>query len=375
MNIEPQHMITLENNTIYIDGAWILANLYTIQQAAKKFQETPVTTDAITIDGSKMTKLDTIGCQELYIALSKLPAHCKVDYKNFEKKQLDLFLFIKSRIDDAGIQKEAPIIRELFVTKIGRKVFKLFDGTQRFLEFIGEVSIIAIQKAFTPWNIRWRAFWANIQSAGVMALPIVGLLNFLIGAVIAYQAGNLLQMFGASIYIVDFTAVAVLRVLGPLLTAIIIAGRTGAAYAAQIGTMVVNEEVDALETIGINKYNQLVLPKMYALAISLPLLTLFADMMAIFGSMVLSNFYLDISFAEFIQTIPNSVTWRSLIVGLVQAPVFAIVITLIGCYQGFQVAGGADSVGQQTTKAVVQSIFFVIIIVALFSILMRNVGL
>lgn len=375
MNIEPQHMITLENNTIYIDGAWILANLHTIQQAAKKFQETPVTTDAITIDGSKMTKLDTIGCQELYIALSKLPAHCKVDYKNFAKKQLDLFLFIKSRIDDAGIQKEAPIIRELFVTKIGRKVFKLFDGTQRFLEFIGEVSIIAIQKAFTPWNIRWRAFWANIQSAGVMALPIVGLLNFLIGAVIAYQAGNLLQMFGASIYIVDFTAVAVLRVLGPLLTAIIIAGRTGAAYAAQIGTMVVNEEVDALETIGINKYNQLVLPKMYALAISLPLLTLFADMMAIFGSMVLSNFYLDISFAEFIQTIPNSVTWRSLIVGLVQAPVFAIVITLIGCYQGFQVAGGADSVGQQTTKAVVQSIFFVIIIVALFSILMRNVGL
>ncbi|WP_026878366.1 ABC transporter permease [Ignatzschineria larvae DSM 13226] len=375
MNIEPQHMITLENNTIYIDGAWILANLHTIQQAAKKFQETPVTTDAITIDGSKMTKLDTIGCQELYIALSKLPAHCKVDYKNFAKKQLDLFLFIKSRIDDAGIQKEAPTIRELFVTKIGRKVFKLFDGTQRFLEFIGEVSIIAIQKAFTPWNIRWRAFWANIQSAGVMALPIVGLLNFLIGAVIAYQAGNLLQMFGASIYIVDFTAVAVLRVLGPLLTAIIIAGRTGAAYAAQIGTMVVNEEVDALETIGINKYNQLVLPKMYALAISLPLLTLFADMMAIFGSMVLSNFYLDISFAEFIQTIPNSVTWRSLIVGLVQAPVFAIVITLIGCYQGFQVAGGADSVGQQTTKAVVQSIFFVIIIVALFSILMRNVGL
>ena len=368
-------MITLENNTIYIDGAWILANLHSIQQAAQKFQETPVTTDAITIDGSKLTKLDTIGCQELYIALNKLPSDCKVDYQNFDKKQIDLFLFIKSRIDEAGVQKQAPTTRELFVTKVGKRVFQQFDGIQRFLEFIGEVSVIGIQKAFTPWNIRWRAFWANIQSAGVMALPIVGLLNFLIGAVIAYQAGSLLQMFGANIYIVDFTAVAVLRVLGPLLTAIIIAGRTGAAYAAQIGTMVVNEEVDALETIGINKYNQLVLPKMYALAVSLPFLTLFADIMAIFGSMVLSNIYLDISFMEFLQTIPNTVTWRSLMVGIVQAPVFAIVITLIGCYQGFQVAGGADSVGQQTTKAVVQSIFFVIIIVALFSILMRNVGL
>lgn len=368
-------MITLENNTIYIDGAWILANLHTIQQAAQKFQETPVTTEAITIDGSKLTKLDTIGCQELYIALNKLPANCKVEYQNFDKKQIDLFLFIKSRIDESGVQKQAPVTRDLFVTKVGKRVFKQFDGIQRFLEFIGEVSVIGIQKAFTPWNIRWRAFWANIQSAGVMALPIVGLLNFLIGAVIAYQAGSLLQMFGANIYIVDFTTVAVLRVLGPLLTAIIIAGRTGAAYAAQIGTMVVNEEVDALETIGINKYNQLVLPKMYALAVSLPFLTLFADIMAIFGSMVLSNIYLDISFMEFLQTIPNTVTWRSLMVGIVQAPVFAIVITLIGCYQGFQVVGGADSVGQQTTKAVVQSIFFVIIIVALFSILMRNVGL
>ncbi len=368
-------MITLENNTIYIDGAWILANLQTIQQAAKKFQETPITTDAIIIDGHQLTQLDTIGCQELYIALNKLPADCKVDYQNFEKKQLDLYLFIKSRIDEAGVQKQAPVKRELFVTKVGKRVFQQCDGIQRFLEFIGEISVIGIQKAFTPWNIRWRAFWSNIQTAGVMALPIVGLLNFLIGAVIAYQAGSLLQMFGANIYIVDFTAVAVLRVLGPLLTAIIIAGRTGAAYAAQIGTMVVNEEVDALETIGINKYNQLVLPKMYALAVSLPLLTLFADMMAIFGSMVLSSIYLDISFVEFLQTIPKSVSWRSLMVGLVQAPVFAIVITLIGCYQGFQVAGGADSVGQQTTKAVVQSIFFVIIIVALFSILMRNVGL
>ncbi len=368
-------MITLDNSTIYIDGEWTLANLHLIQAAADKFKAQTITPTTITVDGSKLKKLDTIGCQELYIALEAIPKSATVEYQNFDKKQIDLFQFIKSKIDDNGVQKTAPVNRGTLISRIGLFTISALDEMQKFIEFIGEVSVIATKKAFTPWTIRWSAFWANIQSAGVMALPIIGLLNFLIGAVIAYQAGNLLQMFGASIYIVDFSAVAVLRVLGPLLTAIIIAGRTGAAYAAQIGTMVVNEEVDALETIGINRYDQLVLPKMYALALSLPLLTLFADMMAIFGSMVLAYFYLDISFGEYLTTIPNTVTWRSLVVGLVQAPVFAIVITLVGCYQGFQVSGGADSVGQQTTKAVVQSIFLVIIIVALFSILMRNVGL
>lgn len=368
-------MITLENNTIYIDGDWTLANLHSIQTAAGKFNAQSIAKETVIVDGSKLKKLDTIGCQELYIALEAIPKSTTIDYQNFDKKQIDLYQFIKSRIDDNGVQKTAPVNRCSFIGKVGVWTIATLDEMQKFIGFIGEIAVIAIQRALTPWNIRWSAFWANIQSAGVMALPIIGLLNFLIGAVIAYQAGNLLQMFGAGIYIVDFSAVAVLRVLGPLLTAIIIAGRTGAAYAAQIGTMVVNEEVDALETIGINKYDQLVLPKMFALAVSLPLLTLFADMMAILGSMVLAYFFLDISFGEYISTIPDTVTWRSLIVGLVQAPVFAIVITLVGCYQGFQVSGGADSVGQQTTKAVVQSIFLVIIIVALFSILMRNVGL
>src|SRR5699024_10847881 len=163
--------------------------------------------------------------------------------QNFDKKQIDLYQFIKSRIDDVGVQKTAPSNKCSPIGRIGLFTVSALEEMQKFIEFIGEISTIAIKRAFTPWNIRWSAFWSNIQSAGVMALPIIGLLIFLIGAVIAYQAGNLLRMFGASIYIVDFSAVAVLRVVGPLLTAIIIAGRTGAAYAAQIGTMVVNEEV------------------------------------------------------------------------------------------------------------------------------------
>ena len=368
-------MITLDKNTIYIDGDWTLANLQGIQAAADQFKSQTLNNTDYVVDGSKLANIDTIGCQELYIALENIPKTSKINYQNFDPKKLDLYLFIKSKIDVAGVQKKAPAIHNSIFKQVGEFSVKSADEIHDFIGFLGEISILTCKKIVTPWTIKWGTLWSNVQSAGVMALPIIGLLNFLIGAVIAYQAGNLLQMFGASIYIVDFSVVAVLRVLGPLLTAIIIAGRTGAAFAAQIGTMMVNEEVDALVTIGIDKYDQLVLPKMFALAISLPILTLFADIMAIFGSMVLSLFYLDISFGEYLTTIPTTVTWRSLMVGLVQAPVFAVVITLVGCYQGFKVAGGADSVGQQTTKAVVQSIFLVIIIVAIFSILMRHVGL
>src|SRR5699024_3874629 len=202
-------MITLDKNTIYIDGEWTLSNLKSIQAAADKFKAHTLNQDKIMIDGSKLQKIDTIGCQELYIALEAIPQSATVDYQNFDKKQIDLYQFIKSRIDDVGVQKTAPSNKCSPIGRIGLFTVSALEEMQKFIEFIGEISTIAIKRAFTPWNIRWSAFWSNIQSAGVMALPIIGLLNFLIGAVIAYQAGNLLRMFGASIYIVDFSAVAV----------------------------------------------------------------------------------------------------------------------------------------------------------------------
>jgi phospholipid/cholesterol/gamma-HCH transport system permease protein len=194
------------------------------------------------------------------------------------------------------------------------------------------------------------------------------LLSFLLGIVIAYQGADQLQRFGASIYVVDLVGLSMVRELSPMMTAIIIAGRSGSAYAAQIGTMKVTEEIDALRTIGVVPFELLVLPKLLALIIAMPLLTVFTDVTGILGGMVMASAQLNISFDVFIDRLDEAVNTSSYLVGIGKAPVFAAIIAIVGCYQGLQVSGSADSVGRQTTVSVVQSIFLVIVADAMFSI-------
>jgi len=243
-----------------------------------------------------------------------------------------------------------------------------------FLAFLGETSIAMARALVWPARIRWQALFANIETAGLRAMPIVGLLSFLIGVVIAYQGGNQLRYYGANIFIVELVTLTMVRELAPLIAAIIVAGRTGSSYTAQIGTMQVTEEVDALRTIGIDPFDMLVLPKLFGLLIVLPLLAVFADMSSVFGGMVVAALMLDVSFQEFLNRIPQVVSLFSFLFGIMKAPVFAAIIALVGCYQGFQVYGGADSVGRQTTQSVVQAIFLVIVADALFAMFLGTVG-
>jgi phospholipid/cholesterol/gamma-HCH transport system permease protein len=236
------------------------------------------------------------------------------------------------------------------------------------LAFVGECAMVLARALAHPQTIRWRPVLHNLQSAGFDALPIVGLLSFLMGVVISYQGADQLQRFGANIFIVDLVSLSMLRELSPLMTAIIVAGRSGSAYAAQIGTMKVTEEIDALRTIGIGPIELLVLPKMLALIIALPLLTLYADITGVLGGMIMASSKLGVSFDVFLDRIGNAVSLSSFLTGIGKAPVFAAIISLIGCFQGFQVGGSADSVGRQTTVSVVQSIFLVILADALFSV-------
>ncbi|MFO7640787.1 MAG: ABC transporter permease, partial [Candidatus Competibacteraceae bacterium] len=192
---------------------------------------------------------------------------------------------------------------------------------------------------------------------------------------IAYQGGEQLKFYGANIFIVELVALTLLRELAPLITAIIVAGRTGSSYTAQIGTMRITEEVDALRTIGIPPMDLLVLPKLLALIIALPLLTVFADIFSVFGGMIVARAFLEVSFTEFLDRFAQVVTLTSFLLGVGKAPVFAAIIALVGCYQGFQVRGGADSVGRHTTISVVQAIFLVIAANALFSVVLGGVGL
>ena len=243
------------------------------------------------------------------------------------------------------------------------------------LAFIGEMGSAWMRQLMHPRRIRWREITLSLGEAGHKALGIVGLLSFLLGIVIAYQGGIQLSKYGASLFVADLVGLSMVRELAPMITAIIIAGRTGSAYTAQIGTMQVTEEVDALRSMGIPPMDLLVLPKVLALVIALPLLTVFADIMGVLGGMLMSSVQLDIAFSTYIDRIGVAVSVKSYLVGLGKAPVFAVIIATIGCYQGFQVVGSAESVGLRTTKSVVQSILAVIVVDAAFSVAFSRLGL
>jgi phospholipid/cholesterol/gamma-HCH transport system permease protein len=260
------------------------------------------------------------------------------------------------------------LVEPTALERVGRSTVGMFEQAWAMLVFMGETAQVFAGWLTHPNRIRWRVVLFNLRTAGFDALPIVGLLSFLLGVVVAYQGADQLRQYGANIFVADLVGLSMLREFAPLITAIIVAGRSGSAYAAQIGTMAVTEEIDAMRTIGIEPHELLVLPKIVALVIAMPLLTVFADVLGVLGGMVMAKTQLGVGFAEFLDRMANAVSITSYLVGIGKAPVFAAIIAMVGCFQGFRTQGGADSVGQQTTRSVVQSIFLVIVADALFSI-------
>jgi phospholipid/cholesterol/gamma-HCH transport system permease protein len=259
--------------------------------------------------------------------------------------------------------------------RVGSGSLAAGEQAKALLHFLGETAMAGLGCLRHPARIRWRTVAFNIRSAGLDALPIVGLLAFLLGVVVAYQGSGQLQTYGAAIFVVDLVGLSMLREFAPLITAIIVAGRSGSAYAAQIGTMVVTEEMDALRTIGIAPQELLVLPKLLALVIALPLLTVFADALGVAGGMLMAQVRLDVGYGEFLDRFVKAVAVRDYLIGVLKAPVFAAIIVVVGCFQGFRTQGGADGVGQQTTRSVVWSIFLVIVVDAAFSVALNALDL
>jgi phospholipid/cholesterol/gamma-HCH transport system permease protein len=215
----------------------------------------------------------------------------------------------------------------------------------------------------------------HMEKVGLNALPIVGLISFLIGVVLAYQGATQLQKFGAEVFVVDLIGVSVLREIGILLTAIVVAGRSGSAFTAQIGSMKVNEEVDAMRTLGLDPIQVLVIPRTLALVLMLPLLAFFSDIMGLLGGGLMAWSVLDVSPGQFIERLNGSIGMWTFWVGIIKAPVFGLLIALVGCYEGLQVANSAESVGSRTTRSVVESIFLVMIVDAVFSIFFAYIGI
>lgn len=258
---------------------------------------------------------------------------------------------------------------------LGGAVVRAAGQTLGILGFLGAIVLRVLSALVRPGEIRWVSLAHHLEQTGLGAVWITALLSFLIGLVMAWQGAAQLVRFGADIFTVDLLAISVLRELGVLLTAIIVAGRTASAFTAQIGSMVLNEEIDAMRVIGIDPIDTLVLPRFFALLVALPILTFIADGAALLGGAVVVLFDLGIPWTQMIARFGEIATTTHFLVGLVKAPVFAFAIALIGCWNGLQVERNAESVGRMTTQSVVASIFLVIVVDALFSILFVRLGI
>lgn len=261
-----------------------------------------------------------------------------------------------------------------WLADIGYRTSKVTLHARQLLEFVGQLSLALFALLTHPRHFKPRLLLDVIQRDGLHAVPIIALLSFLLGAVVAWQGGLQLKTYGANIFIVELVALTHLRELGPLITAILVAGRSGSAYAAQLATMNMNQEILALRSLGQNPFDWLILPKMLGLLLVLPLLTLLSDLSGLLGGMVVANIQLDISYTLFWQRLSDEVSVIHFVVGMIKAPIFALIIVTVGCMQGMLAKGGAEAVGYRTTRSVVQAIFLVIITDAVFSIIFSNAG-
>lgn len=353
---------------IALSGAWIARSIGEIEPQITSLRV--ASKERVVADGAGIVALDTAGAWVLQKLMQRLRDQgSEVLLQGLHPENERLLQVVAQH---AALERGPAIAPGNKTTSIlertGRRVAGSVEQTVALLAFIGEAALAFGANLAHPQRIRWRPILFNIRTAGVDALPIVGLLSFLLGIVVAYQAADQLRRYGANIFVADLVGLSMLREFAPLITAIIIAGRSGSAYAAQIGTMAVTEEIDAMRTLGITPMDLLVLPKVVALVIALPLLTVFADVMGVLGGMIMAWAQLDVGPVDFLDRFSKAVSITTFAIGVGKAPVFAAIIAVVGCFQGMRTKGGADSVGRQTTRSVVQGIFLVIVADALFSI-------
>jgi phospholipid/cholesterol/gamma-HCH transport system permease protein len=272
------------------------------------------------------------------------------------------------------IVPERGAVLERVPEAVGAAVSGWGKGTLGVIGFLGLILVAIGAVIRHPRRFRMKSLVRQVELVGVSSLGIIGLMSFLIGIVVAQQGAVQLQQFGAEIYTINLTGRLCLRELGVLMTAIMVAGRSGSAFAAQLGTMKLTEEVDAMRTIGVSPVEALVLPRILAAVLMMPLLGFYSSVVAIIGGATISNFALDIPFFTFLTRIQEVVPPHDLWVALVKAPVFGLIVALAGCYQGMQVKGNAEEVGLRTTAAVVTAIFMVIVLDAFFAVFFTQVG-
>jgi phospholipid/cholesterol/gamma-HCH transport system permease protein len=360
-----QPSFAINEKNVALQGRWRLSDLQNIKlDELSKLKNLP----EITFDCSKLESIDT---GSLRLIFSKLRGS-KFGFVNTNEKMEEIFeLVLKS---EKNLPEPERIDRP-FLTALGKGIY---DGTASWLvllKFIGQTVIEQFKSIFTPRQIRIKELFVQLEQCGLNAVPVVALVMFLIGTVVAYLFASQIEKYGANIFIVDGVTIAICRELSPVIVAIIVAGRSGSAFTAQLGTMKLNEEVDALSTLGLSPMRVLILPRFTALIVCLPILVAVGDLIGILGGLIVSDFRLGIMPDTFLQRTQEVLKIKHVWVGLFKAPVFAAFIAIIGCKMGLTVENNARSVGLSTTSTVVQSIVSVILLNAGFAVLFVELGI
>ena len=375
MNTTPKwiELDTVEGaNVLRLHGAWRLSNLAAISGALQSVAAGG--RDPYVLDGSGLKELDTAAGFTLYRHLSPPgDGSLEVTLRGFDPRHERLLALVRERMDCPPAMRKS--VRRGALQRMGVATLALWKMLQMHVGFVGTVALELITLIRRPRLFRFKETVAQFEIICLDAIPIAALVTFLIGVVMAYLLGIQALQYGANIFVVDGVGLAVCRELSPLLVAVVVAGRSGAAFTAQIGTMKVQQEIDAISTLGLSPVQVLVIPRLVAIVVALPLLVFVGDIAGILGGMLICAVQLDISPLTFLDRLHSVLPMSAPVVGLVKAPVFAAFIAIIACRMGMLVARDARSVGLNTTSTVVQSIVWVILLDAVFAIVFQHLDI
>lgn len=366
------HAAEAGKNILFLTGPWRLANLVPISNAIHALRIDVAR--ELMLDGSRLEELDSAACFAIYGYLVGLGYDDKtVSVRLFQEKHLRLLGLVHERMKTPPAQGKA--VRLGLVQRLGAATINIGHLLKVHNGFIGALAMDTLRLLRKPSLFRGKETVSQFETICLDAIPIVALVTFLIGVVFAYLLGLQAQKFGANIFVVDGIGLAICRELSPILVAIVVAGRSGASFTAQIGIMKVTQEIDAISTLGMSPMQVLVIPRLVAILLALPLLVFVGDVTGILGGMLVANWQLGITYATFLDRLQSTLPMSAPLTGLVKAPVFAAFIAVIACRMGMEVQRDARSVGLNTTSTVVQSIVWVILLDAGFAVMFQRMGI
>ncbi len=359
---------------VLLHNRWTVHEVEDIRQLLKDIGLKNI--NRITVDGSDLKEVD-LSAAWMMVEFGRLLAsrNVEINRRGIKEEHQRIFSIIRS-LETIPSERQPYFgsVRDLFV-HIGKASLIAAQSLVDLQMFFGRFCITVLGTIKNPARLRFRSVVYHINEIGLRAIPIVSLLAFLISIVLGYQGAVQLNRFGANIFTINLVSISLLREMAVIITAIIVAGRSGSAFAAKIGVMKINQEIDALSTFGLDPFDLLIMPRILGILIALPALTLIADFVGLVGTMFICSQMLHISPAEFLSRLHESVSLSTFAIGLVKAPFFALLIGITGCQQGLEVKSSSEEVGMRTTTAVVQSIFLIILADAAFSILFTWMGI